>query len=194
MINRIIKVIMDRHSIRLFQQKEIGKDILKDIVSVAPYAPSRQNKQPLKFLVVNDINLRKFIFKNILWGSKVPAYKIYGEENNIPGAFIFVIADKKISPAGFEYEIGAAIQNMLIIATAYQLGSVWIKSFDRQKIHSFLKLDDNMFIDSLIALGYPRQISSTTIMEDNQYLPIINNNLNVHVPKRSIEEVILWYK
>lgn len=83
---------------------------------------------------------------------------------------------------------------MLIIATAYQLGSVWIKSFDRQKIHSFLKLDDNMFIDSLIALGYPRQISSTTIMEDNQYLPIINNNLNVHVPKRSIEEVILWYK
>lgn len=194
MIRSLMNMIMNRRSIRLFQQKEIEKDILKDIVSVAFYAPSRLNKQPLKFLVVDKIILRKNIFKNILWGCKVPAYNVYSKSDNVPAAFILVLVDKNISVAGFEYEIGAAVQNMLIMATAYKLGSVWIKSFDKRKIHSLLQLDDNILIDSLIALGHSRQNSSIITMQNNQYIPIIDDNLNTFVPKRSINEIIIWNK
>jgi len=183
---------MNRRSIRLFQHKEIEKDILESIVSVAPWVPSRQNKQPLKFLVVDNVSLRESIFKSILWGCKVPAYKVYGKNDNVPAAFILVLVDKKISAAGFEYEVGSAVQNMLIMATACKLGSVWIKSFDKLKIQSLLQLDDSILIDSLIALGYPKQESRVVTMQNEQYTPIINGDLNVIVSKRSVDDVIIW--
>lgn len=193
-MNEICKTILERRSIRLFKQEKIEKNLLEEIVTMGLYAPSRQNKQPLKFVVVNESDLTKEVFKTICWGSKVPAYKVFADIERAPSAFIVVLVDKTISQAGFEYEMGAAIQNMLLTATSNGIGSVWIKSIDKIKLGNLLELEEHLMIDSLIALGVPDQTAKIIDVEDNNYATQIDENLNMVVPKRKKSESIIWNK
>ena len=134
------------------------------------------------------------IFDNILWGSKVSGYRVFNDKEYSPKAYILVLIDKNITNAGYEYEMGASIQNMLLCATENQIGSVWIKSADMKKIKELLEIEENNIeIDSLIALGYAKHTSKIIEMEDS-YNTIIDDELNLNVPKRKERDIIFYNK
>ena len=54
MQNLIIQNIKKRRSVRDFQDKQIDKDILKEIIQAGKYAPSAKNDQPWKFIVITN--------------------------------------------------------------------------------------------------------------------------------------------
>ena len=190
----IDELVAKRRSIRRFEDKKIDLSVLKNIVKCGRLYPSRGNRQPLKFILVDNEQMCGKIFDNILWGSKVSGYKIFNDKEYSPKAYILVLIDKNITNAGYEYEMGASIQNMLLCATENQIGSVWIKSADMKKIKKLLEIEENNIeIDSLIALGYAKHTSKIIEMEDS-FNTIIDDELNLNVPKRKERDIIFYNK
>src|SRR3989339_1350404 len=54
MLNETLKVIKDRHSVRVFQDKPLSEESLKAILQAANQAPSAHNQQSWRFVVLKD--------------------------------------------------------------------------------------------------------------------------------------------
>lgn len=59
--NELMKEMLSRRSIRDFSSEEIPEMVIKNVLKTAMTAPSGANKQPWKFVVVKDENIKKEI-------------------------------------------------------------------------------------------------------------------------------------
>ena len=59
--NELMKEMLNRRSIRDFSSEEIPEMVIKNVLKTAMTAPSGANKQPWKFVVVKDENIKKKI-------------------------------------------------------------------------------------------------------------------------------------
>ena len=69
-------------------------------------------------------------------------------------------ATKWHNRAGYvDFDVGAAVENMLLGAVKYGIGTCWMGNFNASKLRSFLKIDKHYDIKHVISLGYPDEIS-----------------------------------
>ena len=59
--NELMREMLNRRSIRDFSSEEIPEVVIKNVLKTAMAAPSGANKQPWKFVVVKDENIKKKI-------------------------------------------------------------------------------------------------------------------------------------
>lgn len=59
--NKFYKLLKTRRSVRHFSNKDIPFEVIENIIKSAATAPSGANKQPWKFVVVEDQNIKKQI-------------------------------------------------------------------------------------------------------------------------------------
>lgn len=185
---KLYDLIVSRRSIRQFKSESIPKELLEKLVNAARLAPSAANLQPLEFIVVDDEEIRKDIFSCLRWAAYIAP-----EGNPRPGqepvAYVVVLVNTKIRDKGFERDAGAAIENMLLAAWEQGIGSCWIISIDRSRVHEILGIPEDYSIDSIIALGYPAEKPIVEDIKDSvKYWK--DKQGRHHVPKRKLEDVI----
>jgi len=59
--NELMQEMLNRRSIRDFSSAEIPDLVIKNVLKTAMTAPSGANKQPWKFIVIKDVNIKKKI-------------------------------------------------------------------------------------------------------------------------------------
>jgi nitroreductase len=185
-------LILSRRSIRQFRPESIPQDILRDIVNAGRLAPSAANRQPLEFIVVDEEGKKGQIFPCLKWAGYIAP-----EGNPKPGqepqAYIVVLVNTEIREKGFEWDSGAAIENMILAAWEKDIGSCWIISMDKERVKESLAVPDSHKVDSVIALGYPAETPVIEDMEESiKYWQDEQGCL--HVPKRKLEDVIHFNK
>ncbi len=185
----VLEAIKNRRTIRIFKQIPVEKQDILKIIDAARLAPTGANLQPLKYKIITKETTRREIFPHIKYAGYLPDWNPSFEQ--CPTAFIAVLNDTDIKPAEkSECDSGAAIMNMCLAATELGLGSCWLGSVNRAEIKKLLKLENNLDITYLLALGYPDQEASYFEMTDSiKYYHDENNN--VFVPKRSLEDIIV---
>ena len=181
-------LIVSRRSIRQFGSKPVGRDILAKIVNAGRLAPSAANLQPLEFVVIDEETLKKEIFACLKWASAI-APRGNPRPGHEPQAYIAVLVNSRIRDKMYEYDVGAAIENMSLAALEEGIGGCWLISIDKPKAIELLNIPDSHKLDSILALGYPGQVSkaedfvdSTKYWQDEDY--------TFHVPKRKMENVL----
>jgi nitroreductase len=181
-------LIASRRTIRRFRSEPITRSVLEKIVDAGRLAPSAGNMQPLEFLVVDDDEIRRRVFPCLRWAAYV-APKGTPKPGEEPTAYIFPLANLSVRERGYEYDVGAAMQNMILTAWSEGIGSCWLISVDRAKIAEILAVPEGYKIDSVLALGYPEERpvteefkGSVKYWKDEQGV--------LHVPKRKLEDVI----
>ena len=106
-----------------------------------------------------------------------------------PAAYIVTLANTKVREKMFEYDIGAAMENMTLVALAEGVGSCWMLSIDRDKLRAVLGVPEQYRIDSVLALGYPAEEPAAEVMgESCRYWKDAAGRL--HVPKRTLAAVL----
>lgn len=185
-------LIISRRSIRQFKQEPVSRDILQKFINASRLAPSAANRQPLEFVVVDEEKIRKEVFTCLKWAAYIAP-----EGNPKPGhepvAYIVVLMNSEIREKGFEWDVGAAIENMILAALEKGIGSCWLLSVDREKLREILNIPENYKIDSVLALGYPDENPVIEDMKDSiKYWKDQAGQL--HVPKRKLEDVIHFNK
>ncbi len=144
-----------RRSVRSFSPKEVPAAVLEEMVDAARVGPSAANRQPLEYVVVTDSELRGQVFQCLKWAAYI-APKGDPQPGHEPTAYIVVLkrADYELSNMA-SYDVGAAVQTLLLVGVENGLGSCWIKSVNYPKVSSILGVPKSVEVDSVIALGYP---------------------------------------
>ncbi len=192
----VYDAVKSRRTIRKFKQDPVPSEDIKKIIDCARLAPYGANLQPLKFAVITDENDRKNLYPLIKYAAYLTDWNPSFEE--CPPVYIAVLTDTSLKAADkSECDCGAAVMSMWLEAEELGLGSCWLGAIDRNKIkEKIMKLKkqtshSNVIIVSyMLGLGYPAQSGETFDMKDDiKYY--FDENGNVHVPKRTLDEIIV---
>ncbi len=185
----IEEAIKKRRTIRRFKKTPIPIDVLKKLIDYARVAPMARNVQGLEFVIVENSEIREKLFKLIKFASSLPEDQRTPEPGREPTAYIIVLVNIEIKPSFFDFDIGAAVENILLGAIGYGIGSCWMANIKTRKIKSLLKVPDQYQIKHVISLGYPDEESFMEPYEDS-YKYWKNPDGTMHVPKRELDDII----
>ena len=185
-----IDVLYARRTIRKFTQEPIPKQILTRIADAARLSPTANNRQPLRFLVVNDPKLCEQVFPCTHWARSLGPEGTPGEGER-PTAYILILVEKELESPWIAHDVGAAAQTIMLAAQNHRIGTCWMASIDRDAIGELLHIPWKYRLDTLISIGYPAERSvyedeqgDVTYYKDGQGI--------MHIPKRRLTD-ILWY-
>lgn len=180
----LTEAIEARFSCRNFSDKELSISIINEILEAARYAPSPKNRQPWRFLVLR--HGQKQEFEDLLkisedpqmymspqseklkeWNSWEATFRAIKESdtlivifNRYPSNYVMNTTNMLFDLTNVQ-AIGAAIQNMLLKATAMGIGSLWICDIfsHYHKICSHYYPEGQLI--AAVALGYPKVMPSS---------------------------------
>ncbi len=146
--------IASRRTIRKFSPKAVPKEVLLQCVDAARLSPSAANRQPLKYVIVNDHSLLRDAFKTLSWAGYLPKYQ--PSEAEMPQAYIVILLDKNLrKEAG--HDAGIAAMSISMVAYDNGLGSCILGAIDRGKLRTALNLPESLDIILVVAIGYPAE-------------------------------------
>jgi len=146
----LLNCIKERYSVRKFKDKPVEQEKLDIILEAARLAPSANNVQPWKFVVIRDEERRKKLTE-ICKGQK------FVEEAPIVIAICANNTDYTMSYGQKAYTVDATIasEHIVLQATELGLGTCWIGSFFHDRMAELINLPEDYKIVGLLPLGYP---------------------------------------
>lgn len=185
----IYESIIKRRTIRKFAHRPVPKDVLIKCVDAARLSPSGMNRQPLKYVIVNDPQLLLSVFSTLTWARNIPGYKHAPSE--VPKAFIVILLDTEIrKQAGSDP--GIAAMSISMVAYEAGLGSCMLGSVDRPRLQEILMVPDHLQVLLVVALGYPKEKSKAVKLEDGDTKYWFDKKGVLNVPKRKFEDIVVW--
>ncbi len=183
-------VTKNRSYRRFWQDFEVTRGTLKELVDLARLSASAGNQQPLKYLLSYDRQKNSQVFAQLAWARLIEGWG-GPPEGERPTAYIIILHDKEIShPMGVDH--GIAAQSILLGATERGLGGCMIGAIKKEELRKSLNVPLNYEILLVVALGKPKETvvietvgadKSTKYWRDSQGIH--------HVPKRALEDIIL---
>ncbi len=181
-------IVVSRRTVRQFQQKPVDEEILKEMVNAGRLAPSAANCQPLEFVVVTDKDLCKNIFPCLKWAAYIEP-EGNPQSGNEPVSYIVTLVNKNIKDNQYEWDVGAAVENMILVGWEQGVASCWLLSVNRTEVRRLLKISEPYVIDSVLALGYPAEEPVAEDMKESmKYWKDEEGRL--HVPKRKLKDIL----
>ena len=146
----LYEAIAKRFSCRSFKDAPIEPDKLDRVLDAGRQAPSGNNSQPWKFVVITDPDARAAIAgaaNNQAFVGEAPAViAVVGlDENCVMSCTV----------PGDPVNCAIAIDHMTLAATAEGLGTCWIGAFDQAKCRQLLGVEPPAKIIELLPIGYP---------------------------------------
>ncbi len=150
----LLEAVRKRRSVRRYQEKNIPSSILEEIFEAARLAPSASNRQPWKFVVVQDEGLKQKVMEASILHGKLQPF-IVEASVIIAGCATDV---SHIMPNGVpshHVDLSIALEHISLQAAELGLGSCWIGAFNQEKVKDLLKIPENAAVVCLMTLGYP---------------------------------------
>lgn len=183
----IEKAIYSRRTIRRFKQESISIEILRNLIDYARLAPSGMNIQGLEYIIVSKVEMKNMLFPLLKWAGSLPKEEQTPEVGRRPTAYIIVLSNTKIK-RNVDIDVGAAIENILLGAINYGIGTCWMGSIDREKIRELFAIPKQYLIKYVISLGIPDEKS--VIEPFNGSFKYWKEKNTMHIPKRALQDVI----
>jgi nitroreductase len=149
----IYEAIRTRRSIRAYSDKEIPAEVLRRVLDAARLAPSGNNRQPTRLIVIKDKTRRAEL---------VP---ICNRQTFIGDAPVVIVAVGKnsaqhradyIANMDSLINVSICVDHLTLAARAEGLGTCWIGAFDGNKLKEYLQLPADWNVICLTPLGYPK--------------------------------------
>jgi nitroreductase len=183
-----LKVIQDRRSIREYAPDPVSDSDIDMILEAARLAPSGENAQPWRFIVVKDAATRKklgaiagggsgrrftaeFVTKKMqerFSSLEDEAKKKAAFEKLTSGQVSAFLADAPVDLIivgkkdvwDLPFDTSAAIENILLMVTALNLGACWVIApcidiRDEERIKELLVIPEGFKAISIISIGHP---------------------------------------
>lgn len=181
-------VLKSRSYRRFWEDKRVGKDILKEIVNNARLTSSARNIQPTKYAIITECELCEKVFSTLSWAGYIKNGA--PKQGERPSAYIVIFNDNDISTPSL-WDQGIVSQTISLNAVEKDLGCCIIASVNRDELREFLSQPSHLDIALVIAIGYPKEQVEITELKDNEYKYYRDQDKVHYVPKRSFDEVYI---
>ncbi len=169
-VSEIIEVIENRRTIKPedFSDRVVHREIVEKLLNAAKWAPTHGLTQPWHFKVFEDEQ------RNVLGQQLAKIYKQNTEQFNekkhqkllsrpLKASVVIALCMRrqetgKIPEIEEIAAVSCAVQNMMLLATAYGIGSFWASpkiSYSKQML-DFLNLSEKDKCLGFLYLGYPK--------------------------------------
>lgn len=162
----VIDAIFQRRSVRSFLDEPVPEDLIWRIVEAGTWAPSAGNMQAWEFVIVKDEDAKARLVETTDAGTTARA----GIETQIwindAPVVIVICYDVKRMTARYgakgrelltKLDCMGCVQNMLLAATHYGLGSCCVVGFDPEALKDALGIPEELTPLLLVPLGYTDQ-------------------------------------
>ncbi len=187
----VFEAIRNRRSCRKFLPDEVPPGDIGKILEAATWAPSPANNQPWEFIVITGAGVKariaqaalatkKMLFEKSGWKWMERYDVAFVRECPI---LIAVLGDPKKAGAhifledsirGHENACAAAVQNMLLAATALGYGSLWFTLFEKGPVREILGISSAIEPLSFVCIGKaaaaPVETPRADVSEKTRYL------------------------
>ena len=187
---KIKEILLRNRSYRRFaQEPTMSSEDLYDLIDAARLSPSSRNDQPLKYLLIASREACNRLFPFTAWAGYLKDWP-GPDETERPTAYIIMLADTDIAKST-DVDQGIAAQSILMTAVEKGFGGCMLGAIQRNKIREAFSIDPRFEIPLVIALGKPAE---TVVIEDisthNTHYYRDEKDVH-HVPKRSLDELII---
>lgn len=174
---------------RFDESHQVTYKILQGLIDLARLSASTANRQPLKYVICNTPDRCKSVFPSLAWAGYLKEWD-GPSEGERPSAYIIILGDKSITET-FLVDHGIAAQSIMLGATEEGLGGCIIASVKREQLRNELKIPEKYEILLVLALGKPVEKVIVDEMKDGDVKYWRDPGENHHVPKRSLNEIIV---
>ena len=152
----VFEAIKSRRSVRAFMREDVSQEDIEKLIDAARWAPSAGNIQPWEFIVVRKPEIKRKL-------SIAALHQTFIEEAPV---VIVVCANQMRSGRGYGargvnlyclQDTAAAIQNMLLAATALGLATCWVGAFREEEAKRALNIPDGVRPIAIIPVGHPAE-------------------------------------
>lgn len=160
----------ERFSVLEYSDRAVEQEIINQIIEAGIAAPTACNFQPQRILIIDDEKGRQKL-------NRVVPSKYY-----VPVAFLICYnrqecwtrpADGKSSG---DIDASIVTTHMMLEATELGLGSIWVMSWEPQKMKSEFELDDDLEPVALLIVGYKSEKAAPRAG---------------HLKRKSIEDILI---
>jgi nitroreductase len=148
----LMEAIKTRRSIRNFRETPVPENLLKEVLNAARLAPSAENAQPWKIIVVRDLQTRQRM-----------AQACNGQKFLIQAPIVLVVCG--IPEEAFQtvggymsshvIDASIALDHATLAAHSLGLGTCWVAWFKEEKVKDLLGIPEDVRVVALTPLGYP---------------------------------------
>ncbi len=158
----VLEMIKTRRSIRKYQDRPVEREKIEMCLEAARLAPSAENVQPWRFIVIDNAQIRDNFAQAVFTG-------IYAPTRFVKKAPVILVMlarldllanriGKQIQGIHYYFiDVGIAGEHLVLQAHALGLGTCWIGWFNPRAVRKFLHIPKRYKIVSLMSLGYPAE-------------------------------------
>lgn len=165
-IDRVEELFRHQRAVRAFTDQPVDDGTVRALIDAATRAPSSQNTQPWRFIVIRDADIRQQLSDVY----EECAREIYGDRppprgaNRTPWSDVPVLIAACVeAPSGGGLATGASIypacQNLMLKARSLGLGTVLTTLFRRriEQIREILGVPEGWEIAAILPVGWPAE-------------------------------------
>jgi nitroreductase len=138
----VLTCIQSRPAVRSFRLEPISEDIIKKILHAGRLAHSQRNRQPWRFIVIQNRDTLKQIGALASTGPYIA---------EAPLAIALAIEGAK-NPS---IDATRAAECLMLAAWSEGVGSCWVGGIDRPKVKALLGIPEEAELVTVIPFGYP---------------------------------------
>jgi nitroreductase len=144
-----VELVKSRYSVRSYQARPVEQDKLDRILEAVRLAPSGSNRQPWKFVVVRDAEVRRRL---VAACSDQP----FIAQAPIVVAGVGLLPDRvmRCDIPGDAVDVTIAMEHLALAATAEGLGTCWIGAFYQDQVRAVLGIPESVKVVAVMTLGY----------------------------------------
>ena len=173
----VFEAIKKRRSIRGYLDKEIESDKLTQILEAAREAPSANNKQEARYIIVKDKETREKL-------CEAAKGQVFVKEAPVVIACC-AKTDNHVMTCGqlcYPIDVAIAIDHMTLAAADLGLGTCWVCAFDAALCRQILNLPDHLEPIALLPLGYPADGYPADALDPTRY----------ETKRKKLDEIVRW--
>lgn len=155
-------LVRRRRSVRRYLQVPVEREKIAACLEAARLAPSAENVQPWRFLVVDDPDVKNRLAEKAFSGiyafskfaAKAPVLIVLLAKPDILASRL----GRRVQGVSYDLiDIGIAGEHLALQAAELGLGTCWIGWFNPRAVRRFFGLPKKYKVVSLMALGYPER-------------------------------------
>lgn len=174
--------IKGRRSIRKFEDREVLRETVCELVRAASLAPSWKNSQTVRYHAVFSKTLKARI-------AQEATFTFSKNRMNIDGAPLLMAVTTVDGISGYEpdgspttdkgshwqsFDAGLSVENFCLAAHEAGLGTVILGIFSQDKVREILELPESESVSALVLVGYPAECPRMPVRKETDELLILH--------------------